>query len=155
MSNYTARFTNFDAEIDFKPQTPENSKVTATIYPTSIKTDYPHPEKKDFDKKLVEKEEWFNANEFPDITFTSTNIEMTGENTATMTGDLTFLGVTKPVSLNVTFNGAMKKQPFSKKPTLGFSASGSLKRSEWGMATYIPNIGDEVMLLIEAEFAKH
>ena len=155
LSNYTARFTNFDAEIDFDPKDFEQSKVTATIDSSSIETDYPYPEKKDFDKKLVEKEEWFNAKKFPEITFTSNSVEMTGKNTALMTGDLTFLGVTKPVSLNVTFNGAMKKQPFSKKPTLGFSASGSLKRSEWGMATYVPNIGDEVILLIEAEFAKN
>ena len=125
-----------------------------TIDPTSIETDYPYPEKKDFDKKLVQKAEWFNATKFPEIKFTSTAIEMTGENTAIMTGDLTFLGVTKSLSFSVTFNGAMKKQPFSKKPTVGFSATGSLKRSEWGMATYVPNIGDEVMLLIEAEFAK-
>ena len=154
LSNYTARFTRFDAEIDFKPQAPENSRVMVTIDPTSIETDYPYPEKKDFDKKLVQKAEWFNATKFPEIKFTSTAIEMTGENTAIMTGDLTFLGVTKPLSFSVTFNGAMKKQPFSKKPTLGFSATGSLKRSEWGMATYVPNIGDGVMLLIEAEFAK-
>ena len=154
LSNYTARFTRFDAEIDFKPQAPENSRVMVTIDPTSIETDYPYPEKKDFDKKLVQKAEWFNATKFPEIKFTSTAIEMTGENTAIMTGDLTFLGVTKSLSFSVTFNGAMKKQPFSKKPTLGFSATGSLKRSEWGMATYVPNIGDGVMLLIEAEFAK-
>ena len=154
LSNYTARFTRFDAEVDFKPQAPENSRVMVTIDPTSIETDYPYPEKKDFDKKLVQKAEWFNATKFPEIKFTSTAIEMTGENTAIMTGDLTFLGVTKSLSFSVTFNGAMKKQPFSKKPTVGFSATGSLKRSEWGMATYVPNIGDEVMLLIEAEFAK-
>ena len=154
LSNYTARFTRFDAQIDFKPEAPENSKVTVTIDPASVETDYPYPQKKDFDKKLVTKPEWFNATVFAEITFTSTGIKMTGDNTAIMTGDLTFLGATHPMSLNVTFNGAMKKQPFSKKPTLGFSASGSLKRSDWGMATYVPNIGDEVMLLIEAEFAK-
>ena len=155
LSNYTARFTNFDAEILFDPKNPEQSTVKATIDPSSIETDYPYPQEKDFDKKLVEKEEWFNANQFPEIIFTSTAITLNGDNTAVMTGELTFLGVTHPVSLDVTFNGAMKKQPFSKKPTLGFSASGSLKRSDWGMATYVPNIGDKVMLLIEAEFAKH
>ena len=154
LSNYTARFTRFDAKIDFKPEAPESSKVTVTIDPTSIETDYPYPEKEDFDKKLAKKAEWFNATAFPEITFTSTSIEMTGENTAVMTGDLVFLGATHPVSLNVTFNGAMEKQPFSEKPTLGFSASGSLKRSDWGMTIHMPNLGDEVMLLIEAEFAK-
>lgn len=155
LSNYTARFTDFDAQINFLPDKLEQSVVTATINPASIKTDYPYPEKKDFDKKLVEKSEWFNVSAFPTITFTSTNIVLSGGDKAVMTGQLTFLGITKPVSLDVTFNGAMKRQPFSKKPTLGFSASGSIKRSEWGMATYVPNIGDEVSLLIEAEFAKN
>jgi len=154
LSDYTARFTDFDAKIAFDPKKPERSKVTAAINPTSVETDYPNPETTDFDKELVEGEGWFNANAFPKITFVSTGIKRTGEDTGVMTGNLTFLGVTKPVSLDVEFNGAFAEQPFSKKPTLGFSASGSLKRSEWGMATYVPNIGDDVELLIEAEFAK-
>lgn len=154
LSDYTARFTSFDAHIDFNPEKPESSVVKASIDPTSIRTDYPYAEKKDFDKKLAQGEEWFNAGQFPQIEFKSTAIERTGDNSGVMTGDLTFMGVTKPVSLYVTFNGAMAKQPFSQKPTLGFSAKGSLKRSEWGMDTYVPNIGDEVELLIEAEFAK-
>ena len=154
LSDYTARFTRFDAEVEFDPESPEKSKVTATIDPSSVRTDYPYPQKEDFDKKLAKKAEWFNADAFPEIIFTSTDITMTGENTAVMAGELTFLGVTHPVSLNVTFNGAMKEQPFSKKPTLGFSASGSLQRSDWGMNIYLPNLGDQVMLLIEAEFAK-
>lgn len=153
LSNYTARFTSFDADLTFDPANLENSSLTATIDPTSIKTDYPYPEKKDFDKKLVEGKEWFNATEFPEIKFESKELTVTGENTGTMMGHLTFLGVTKPVTLDITFNGAMASQPFSSKPTLGFSATGSLKRSEWGMGTYVPNIGDEVQIMIEAEFA--
>lgn len=152
LSNYTARFTKFDADLRFDPANPENSSLTATVDPTSIETDYPYPEEKDFDAKLVEGEEWFNAINFPEITFQSTVITRTGENTGAMTGDLTFLGVTKPMTLDVTFNGAMAEQPFSKKPTLGFSATGTINRSEWGMATYVPTIGDEIELLIEAEF---
>ena len=153
LSNYTARFTDFDASIDFNPGKPESSKITASVNPASLETDYPYYEEKDFDKKLIEDKKWFNATMFPEITFKSTKIERTGDSTGTMTGDLTFLGVTKPVSLNVTFNGAMKKQPFSKKPTLGFSAQGELKRSDWGFSTYVPNIGDSIELIIEAEFA--
>ena len=153
LSNYTARFTSFDADLTFDPENPENSKLVATVDPTSIETDYPYPEKKNFDKVLIEGDEWFNSTNFPQIKFESKEIKRNGDNTGTMMGHLTFLGVTKPVTLDVTFNGAMAQQPFSKKPTLGFSASGSLKRSEWGMATYVPNIGDEVELLIEAEFA--
>lgn len=154
LSYYTARFTDFDAQITFDPKAPEQSKVTAAINPASVETDHPYPEQADFDKELSEGEGWFNSNTFPKITFESTGIKHTGEDTGVMTGNLTFLGVTKPVSLDVTFNGAYAEQPFSKKPTLGFSANGRLKRSEWGMTTYVPNIGDEVELLIEAEFAQ-
>ncbi len=154
LSDYTARFTKFDSELTFDPANPEASSVTVTIDPTSIKTDYPYPEKKDFDKKLIEGEDWFNAGAFPEITFTSTSIEKTGENTGKMTGDLSFLGMTKPLTLDVTFNGAYAVQPFSQKPALGFSAHGTLKRSEWGFDTYVPNIGDEVELLIEVEYGQ-
>lgn len=154
LSNYTARFTDFDATIQLDPKAPAKSTVTASINPTSIETDYPHPETKDFDKKLVEDKAWFNAGKFPKISFASTALESTGDNTGKMTGDLTFLGVTKPITLDVTFNKAMAKQPFSQLPALGFSATGTLKRSSWGMETYIPNIGDEVKIIIEAEFSQ-
>lgn len=153
LSAYTARFTEFDAQLDYNPKNIGKSQVRVTVNPMSIETDYPNPEKTDFDKKLSTGADWFNAKKFPQITFTSKRIKSTGPNTATMQGDLTFLGVTQAVSLDVTLNGAMAEQPFSKKPTLGFSATGGLKRSDWGMDTYVPNIGDEVTLLIEAEFA--
>lgn len=154
LSDYTARFTDFDATIQLNPENLTQSQVQATINPMSVKTDYPHPEKKDFDAKLAKGEGWFNAEAYPEITFVSKNLEKTGETTGTMTGDLTFLGVTKPVTLDVTFNKAMQEHPFAGKPALGFSAEGSLKRSEWGMDTYLPNIGDHVKILIEAEFFK-
>lgn len=153
LSNYTARFADIDATIDLNPTDPEKSTVTATINPASVKTDYPYPDKKDFDQKLASHEEWFNADKFPKITFTSTHLEKTSETTGKLTGDLTFLGVTKPVTLDVTLNGVMEQQPFSQKPAIGFSATGTIKRSEWGLTTYVPNIGDDVQIIIEAEFA--
>jgi polyisoprenoid-binding protein YceI len=152
LSNYAARFTDFDAKLTLDPKDPTKSSVAVTVNPASVKTDYPNAVEKDFDKVLAEGAEWFNTSKFPKIEFVSTALERTGEKTGRMTGNLTFLGVTKPVVLEVTFNNAMAKMPFSGKPTVGFSASGSIKRSEWGMATYIPTIGDEVQLLIEAEF---
>lgn len=152
LSDYTARFTNFDATITLNPTSPEKSSLVATVDPTSIETDYPG--EKNFDEELINKEQWFNASQYPVIKFESTSIEKTGDNTGIITGDLTFLGVTKPMTLDVTFNKAMEKQPFSGKPTLGFSATGTLERSKWGMDTYVPNIGDKVELLIEVEFAK-
>lgn len=152
LSNYTARFTKFDIDLMFDAQDPAKSKVIATIDPTSIKTDYPNPEEKDFDAKLAKDAGWFNGDQYPEIKFRSTSVEKTGDNTGKMTGDLTFLGVTKPVTLDVTFNKAVGNHPFENKPALGFSATGTLKRSDFGMTTYIPQIGDEVEVIIEAEF---
>lgn len=154
LSNYVARFADFDASIEYNESNIGKSKVRASINPMSIQTAYPHADEKDFDKILATDKSWFNAGEFASIEFESTSIEMTGENTATMTGDLVFLGVSKPVSLNVVFNGAMKMQPFTRKPTMGFSATTTIKRSQWGMTKYIPNVGDEVEVMIEGEFAK-
>lgn len=154
LSNYTARFTDFDASVTFDPADVASSKVVATIEPKSLQTDYDTSSGKDFNKELSEGEQWLNAGKFPQIGFTSTRIEVTGENTGRIHGDLTLLGVTRPVVLEAKFNGAFVSQPFNKKPTLGFSATGSFNRSDWGLATYVPMIGDRIEIIIEAEFIK-
>lgn len=97
--------------------------------------------------------DFFNAEKFPDITFKSTAIKVTGDKTGKVTGDLTLLGVTKPVTLDVTFNKA-GPNPFSQKQTAGFTATGSLKRSDFGMNYGLPMIGDEVALNINLEAVK-
>ena len=153
LSNYTARFTNIDATLDIDPAKPETAKLAVTVDPTSIRTDYPFADKNDFDKELSADDKFFNTSKFSNITFTSTRIERTGATTATVTGDLTFLGVTKPVAIDVTLNGAIE-HPMTKQPMLGFSGVATLKRSEFGMTHGIPFVGDDVKLLIEAEFAK-
>jgi polyisoprenoid-binding protein YceI len=154
LSYYTARFTRFDASYEFDPEQPLQSQLSVTVDPTSIETDYPNSAEKDFNKELAFGKNWFNAEAFPKIHFTSKKIEMTGENTASVSGELEFLGVKKPVVLAVTLNKSLAKQPFSGKPVMGFSATTTLKRSQWGMNAYVPNIGDDVQLLIEVEFAK-
>lgn len=152
LSNYVARFANFDASIDYNPMDIEKSVVTATIDPMSIQTAYPNAQEKDFDKVLATESGWFNAGKFASIDFASTSIQMTSENTAVMAGNLTLLGITKPVTLDVVFNGAFQRQPFSGKPTLGFSATTTIDRTLWGMDKYAPNIGAEVDVMIEGEF---
>jgi len=152
LSNYTARFKKFDADLTFDPAKPEGSKLNVSVDPMSITTDYPFPDQKDFDNKLATDEKFFNAGAHPEITFTTTSIEMTGDKTAKVTGELAMLGVTKPVILDVTLNGAMKEHPFAKKPALGFSGTGTIKRSDFGFDHLVPMVGDEVTLLIEAEF---
>lgn len=152
LSKYTARFTKFDADLLFDALAPEKSKIKVTIDPTSVRTDYPNSDKKDFDKQLATDAGWFNGSQFPEITFLSNDVKKTSDTTGKITGNLTFLGIKKPITLDVTFNTAIGNHPFANKPALGFSATGLLKRSDFGMKTYIPQIGDEVQIIIETEF---
>ncbi len=87
------------------------------------------------------------------FTFKSTKLEQKDASHGTITGDLTLRGVTKPVTLDVTLNGA-GIHPMNQKHTLGFSATGMLKRSDFGVAKWLPNIGDSVQIIIETEIQK-
>lgn len=126
---------------------PENSKVDVTIPMAGVATGIAK-----FDDHL-RNADFFNVEKFPNATFVSTKVEKTGDKTAKVTGDLTLLGVTKPVTLDVTFN---KKgpNPMNKKETVGFTATGVVKRSDFGMNYAIPNVSDEVAIRIEAEANK-
>lgn len=150
LSDYTARFTDFDIDLAYDPINVENTQVRATINPASIETDYPG--EKDFDGELANEAGWFNSTQFPEITYRSTKVERTGDTTGLVTGNLTFLGVTKPVTLDVEFNKAIGNHPFANKPALGFTATGAIMRSDFGMGKYIPQIGDKVDFVIQAEF---
>ncbi len=154
LSDYTARFTDFDADINYNAEDPTASTVKVTVNPLSVETDYPNAEEKDFNAKLATGEDWFNGENFPEITFTSTKITIGEDNTGKMRGDLTMLGMTKPLTLDVTFNGGYLEKPFAGVPAMGFSASGMIDRSEWGFDTYEPSIGGDVKILIETEFHK-
>jgi len=83
--------------------------------------------------------------------FVSTGVVRTGERTAKVTGNLTVHGITKPVTLNATFNGA-GPNAFSKVLTLGFKAEGVVKRSDFGLAEYVPIVSDETKIDISAAF---
>lgn len=87
-----------------------------------------------------------------DAKFVSTNVVASGTN-AKITGNLTLNGITKPVVLNATFSGA-GANPFNKKPTIGFHATTTIKRSEFGVAYGIPVVSDEVKLDISVAFEK-
>ena len=150
LSQYVAKFTDWDATIDFDPSDVSKSKVTASINPTSVQTD--HPAKADeWHAELAN--DFFKAADFARITFESTAIEKTGPMTGTMTGDLSFLGVTKPVTLDVTFNGVGNRPWFGDRDLIGFSAKGKFNRSDFGLEKMIAQgIGDETTIMIEAEF---
>lgn len=157
-STFMAPFTRFDATLQFNPDQPEAMAVTATIDATSIETFYPDASY-DFNAQLTGPD-FLNAGEFPQMTFTSTGVKLTGENTADVTGDFTLRGVTKPVVLHVTYNGGWGHMPLDTGGArAGFSAATTIKRSDFGMGIGVPTaemplgVGDEVTVRIETEFS--
>jgi polyisoprenoid-binding protein YceI len=149
LSNYTARFTKMSAELVWDADNPAASKVTAVIDPTSVRTDFPHPQEEDFDKEIGTGENFLASQE---IRFVSTSVSVTEGDKGEVKGDLTFRGQTHPATLLVTFNGSMAEQPREKTPKIGFSAEAKLKRSDFGVAPQIKSIGNEITVIIETEF---
>lgn len=139
--------SNIEGTLTLDEAAPANSKLDVTIPVGLVATGIPK-----FDDHLKSKD-LFNVAAFPDAKFVSTKVEKTGDKTAKVTGDLTLLGVTKPVTLDVTLNG-ISPNPMSKKQTAGFSATGTIKRSEFGMKYALPNVSDDVKIQIEAEATK-
>ncbi len=158
-SSYTARFTDFDATLNFDRARPEAMSVTATIDARTLQTNYPLTDI-DFDAQLTGAA-WLDATKYPAITFKSTSVVLTGPNTAKVTGNLTLHGVTMPLTLDVTFNGGYAAMPLDPGGSrIGFSARGMIKRSEFGLGAGIPapgtNLGvsDLIEVIIEAEFTR-
>ena len=146
-SNVIGRFDTVGGDVTFDKDAVEKSMVNVTIDTTSVDTNHA---KRD---EHLRSPDFFNAKEFPKMTFKSTKIEKTGDQTGKLHGDLTMLGVTKPVVLDVTFNKD-GVSPASKLETAGFSARGTVKRTEFGMKYGAPAIGDDIQLLIEVEAVK-
>lgn len=103
----------------------------------------------DWQKKILDRT-FFDAGKFPQAHFVSTKVEPVDATHARVTGDLTLHGVTRPVTLQVTLN-ALRRHPLTFKRTAGFSATATLKRSDFGMDAWKAVVGDEVTLIIEAE----
>ncbi len=101
-------------------------------------------------EKHLRAEDFFNAEKFPKVTFKSTKVEFEGENPKAVHGDLTMLGVKKPVTMSVaSFN--CRVHPMNKKYVCGADAFVTIKRSEFGMTYAIPAVSDDVKLLIQVE----
>lgn len=147
LSFYTARFDDISGALDFNPAAPANSRLDVRINPKSVSTG-----DAEWDETLATSGKYFDGDTYPEIRFVSTSAVTKSGTTGQVTGDLTLRGITKPVILDVTYNGAGKSFGHAG-ATLGFSATGTLNRSEWGM-DYLTSfgIGDEVTLRIEAEF---
>ncbi|SFR10696.1 YceI family protein [Poseidonocella sedimentorum] len=140
-------FSGFEGDISFDQESPENSSVTVSFPVKSMLTGwearFEHLMSGDF----------FDATDDEMVSFTSTGIEVTGETTADITGDLTINGITKPVTLAATLNQA-GEHPMAKKPWAGFSATTTVLRSDFGVGGFAPFISDEVEIQISVEAMK-
>lgn len=153
-SNFTSRFSEFDATLELDPKNPSAARVTAMIDPRSVEihhstlaTDLQGPK-------------WFDSAKFPRITFRSLHVAPESANTARIDGELTLHGVTQPISIEAKFNGGYGKNAYDPGGArVGFSAHGALKRSLFGLVFGIPpagttfGVGDDVTFDIEAEFS--
>ncbi|MCU0881173.1 MAG: YceI family protein [Hyphomonadaceae bacterium] len=145
LSQYTMRFDQVSGTLDFNPTNPTASRVDVRINPRSIHTGIA-----EFDAKIANDALKAEAN--PEIRFVSTSLSSTGATRGTMTGDLTLAGVTKPVTLDVAFNGG-RPNPFAGgRAQIGFSATGTFKRSDFGVTNWSQAVGDDVTVRIEIEF---
>ena len=154
-STFTTRFARFESTLTFDPKNIPASKVTTTIDTNSI-------ELNSWPKQCVEilkGPQLLNTEKYPNIEFKSERIKMTGLKTMQIHGTLTVLGVSRPIVLDATFNGGYAGMPnMDPNARIGFSAHGTVRRSDFGMSFGIPaagtsiGVGDAIDVSIEAEF---
>lgn len=153
LSTPILRFSHIQSEFEWDPAHPEATVVEARIWPTSFDSG-----SKDFDMRMNDRDvlrgndmsDGIGSSPYRFMTFKSNSIKFTSGNKGIMTGELTMVGVTKPVTLNVTYNGFVQ---YNLWPKMGFSATGKLNRSDWGI-TAKPTAGDEIAFEIEFEFVR-
>lgn len=152
LSRQSGRFLDFDGRLQFSPTDPEGGSVDVVIKAASLWTGV-----KEFDDNL-KSESFFNADRYPLITFRSTWVRRTGEKTGEVDGELTIMGISRPVTLKVIWNFTGEHPFAAVNPTYkgkwvsGFTATAKVQRSDWGLTRGLPLISDDIWITIEAEF---
>ena len=143
-SNPSANFGHADGTLVYDADKVSASSVQVTLPLTGLSAladqFYDH----------LTSDKWFDAAKYPTATFKSTKVEAAGEGKLKVTGDLTIKGITKPVVLDVTLN-KVGEHPMKKVPAIGFDATATVKRSDFGVGAYAPMVSDEVTLKITTE----
>ena len=148
-STTAGMFSGFEGEIVLDVDDLASSTVTATIAVETMFTGLAER-----DSIFLESGEFFKVRQFPGIRFQSTGVEVTGEKTALVTGDMTINGQTRSVVLDVVFNGGTESYPFppfNGKPAVGFNASFRILRSAFDLGLFAPYIADEVTVQVSVE----
>ena len=146
-SNSMGQFMDYQGRIILDHDNPANSSVKVTINTASLMTG-----QEDFDTHL-KSADFFNVEKYPTAIFNSTKVTLQEDNKAVVDGDFTLLGVTHPLTLKIRLNKRAMDIAKNRMRT-GFSVKATLKRSRWGMKTYLPLVGDDVIIRIEAEALK-
>ncbi|MBP7218582.1 MAG: polyisoprenoid-binding protein [Acinetobacter sp.] len=143
-STPSANFTDIQGVIKVDNTQPANSSVEVAIPLSSINSSVAALDKE------FQAEAWFNAAKYPNITFKSTKVETKDKKHFKITGDLTVKGITKPVVLDAVLNG-QGEHPMLKVPAIGFNATTSFNRSDFGLGSYVPMVGDKITVNITTE----
>ncbi len=143
-STPSANFTDIQGNIQVDNAHPEKSSVSVTIPVKSINTNVAI-----LDTKL-QAAEWFDAAKYPNITFKSTKVETSDKKNFKILGNLTVKGITKPVVLTAKLNN-QAEHPMLKMPAIGFNATTTIKRSEFGIADFVPAVSDNIDIQITTE----
>jgi polyisoprenoid-binding protein YceI len=146
-STFVGRFDRVRGSLDFDPSEPAEAVLEVVVETASVST---HVASLTDDLRSAS---WFATDRFPEARFVSRSIEVTGPETGRVSGDLTLLGVTRPITLDVTFNGGASNI-LTGGYTLGFQATTVFDRTAFGLSTFAPAIGREVTLEIHAEFVE-
>jgi polyisoprenoid-binding protein YceI len=136
------KFSDYDGDFVFCVRHPDKDAVAITIYPASL-----HTSAGEMDDDL-RGPDFFNTTQYPRMRFVSTAVKLLDKDNAKITGSLTLLGITKPVTVDAHLT-EKKHDPKSGDYVAGFSASAVIKRSDFGMTRLIPIVGDEVSLRIQ------
>jgi polyisoprenoid-binding protein YceI len=161
LSNYIAGFTDYTVNLSLDSTNPDASSVEVTINPASIRTDFrgdynaTHPKSAftSWEQDLAMSDKFFDAATYPEITYVSTAVSELTPGTWVITGNLTLLGQTHPVELQGKVVGNTDAHPFTNRGALGFSITGTFKRSTFGMDHLLspPLVGDDVVVMFEGE----
>ena len=143
-SKSQGEFHDYDGTFVFDPADWPGSSVEVSIRTASLDMDDP-----EWDNHLRGKD-FFDVGRFPDMRFRSTRVERTGEHEGRVEGELTLLGVTRPVTLDIRFNKAAV-HPKTGQYVAGFSGHATVKRSDFGMTYGLPFVGDDVEVRLEVE----
>ena len=146
-STTMGHFNDVKGMVNYNIKAPNKANMNFTIVTDSIDTNW------DARDAHLKKDEFFNVAKYPTMTFKSTNITFKNPQQATVTGDFTLLGQTKPLTLDVTLN-KIANSPMTKEPVIGFRATGVIDRAAYGMTAFASGITTEVPIQIDGELVE-